>query len=388
MRDAGATLAERRALLEAAGFSWLSPQRRAEAAAALTPGYLVFVRLFGMLRWADDPARNSQTLQERIVVEQGTGRTFCRGRRYLSCGRGRRHGLAARYDPDKRPGAALSTARWRCPRATGRPIWAALLNRQAETSSAVGPIEIVSFSTGDNAETVFSGSLAPQAFGGGVVLPQLWFGSVATRPETRHETVRHAPYGAGAGGRRGRAELPPPWLRPWRPVAPKALRPPRAWPLCRRRDGCPSPTKIVARAAQAIAVYQLIRIGRLDPDDSLVERAAHLMQAADMMERLIGRGLGSEAWLALPDGAGYLNLTSPRSDGVLCVLAADHPAEDYAAYYEAPVETRETGLIHGTFFLTGDSRLTSPNLLTLAPGSFGAMPILPILVTPAVWADE
>jgi hypothetical protein len=144
------------------------------------------------------------------------------------------------------------------------------------------------------------------------------------------------------------------------------------------------PEKDRATAAQAHAPYELVRLGRLSVDDIPTERAALLVRAAESVLWQIDQGYRSEIWLSAGNDTAVLVLRSRIRTMVECQLAANLSPDLVAAVLNAPLEVQESPPVTFTYFLTGETRLDSPVLMTFATDTFGALPILPILVTPAV----
>lgn len=139
-------------------------------------------------------------------------------------------------------------------------------------------------------------------------------------------------------------------------------------------------------AAQALAPYELIRIGRISADDTTARRAELLLQSATYLLSMMNRELEAEVWFSLPDSDAFLNVMSRIPTIVECDLSADLSPELLAAAFQGPIDVQEHPPMTLHYFMAGDSRLDSPVLITFAPDAFGALPILPILATPPVAA--
>ncbi len=135
-------------------------------------------------------------------------------------------------------------------------------------------------------------------------------------------------------------------------------------------------------AAQALAPFQLVRIGRLSEDDMPVRRAELLLQAAEGLLYMINRENSASVWLKLPDGEGFLTLQSRIPEIVECQLAADLSPDLIATFLNAPIERQDHPPVTFTYFMTVEDRFDAPVLMTFAPDTFGSLHILPILATP------
>jgi hypothetical protein len=141
-------------------------------------------------------------------------------------------------------------------------------------------------------------------------------------------------------------------------------------------------------AAQAQAIYELVRMNMVSDRETPLRRAELLIRTAEYLVGMFERENTTEIWLSLPDGAGFLVLQSRIPTVVECRLVADLPPDLLAAAFEAPADVREFPPMTLTVFLTGENSLTSPNLITFAPGTFGNLTVLPLLTTPPVKASN
>jgi hypothetical protein len=132
----------------------------------------------------------------------------------------------------------------------------------------------------------------------------------------------------------------------------------------------------------AMAPYELVRVGQPEPDDSLFDRADLLARATDHLMRWAARDNAAEVWLAAPDAQAYLHLLSRIPTIVECRIAAPIGSADYAAMLGAQATAFSYGIATVTELSVDGTRPTALSHILFPDGSFGSLPILPILTTP------